>query len=133
MSSDEDQIMRERDAAIESCDKIVSLVGALLGDDFGDHSSSNEPWENCIEALECAAPRLITREQFDAEALAYANKLNEEMGIRTAYTLLTDARIGYDRLPPHLKADLHKRVGFEPVVMFRPMASPASGRADPKI
>lgn len=62
---------------------------------------------------------VITREQFDAEALAYANKLNAENGVRTAHTLLTDRRIGYDRLPPHLKAQLHKRLGVEPVQMFK--------------
>jgi hypothetical protein len=70
---------------------------------------------------------LITREQFDGLALAYADQQIADMGITTAKTLLTDARIGYDKLPPHLKAELHKRVGFEPVTMFRRIASRNSG------
>ena len=61
---------------------------------------------------------LITREQFDAEALAYANELNS-LGVTTAKTLLTHPRMGYDKLPEHLKADLHRRLGVEPIQMFR--------------
>jgi hypothetical protein len=73
---------------------------------------------------------LITRDQFDALAMEYADNQTKEMGITTAKTLLSDARIGYDKLPPHLKKELHMRVGFEPVQMFRRIGSPASGAAD---
>jgi hypothetical protein len=70
---------------------------------------------------------LITREQFDAEAMAHAEKMLADRGISTMKTILTDPRIGYDRLPPHLKADMHKRLGLEPVQMFRRISS---GRGD---
>jgi len=62
---------------------------------------------------------LITREQFNAEAMAHAEKMLAERGISTMKTLLTDPRCGYDKMPPHLKADIHKRLGLEPVQMFR--------------
>jgi hypothetical protein len=63
---------------------------------------------------------LITREQFDDEAMAHAEQMLAVHGIATMKTLLTDPRCGgYDKMPPHLKADMHKRLGLEPVQMFR--------------
>jgi len=62
---------------------------------------------------------LITRDQFDAEALSEAEKLLTDGGISTMKILLTDPRIGYDRLPPHLKSELHELLGVEPVQMFK--------------
>lgn len=55
---------------------------------------------------------LITREQFDAAMLAMESAL-------PLLTKLREIGIGYDKLQPHLKADLHARMGLEPVQMFK--------------
>lgn len=66
---------------------------------------------------------LITREQFDAEMLAMEAKL-------PLLTKLREQGIGYDKLQPHLKADLHARMGLEPIQMFRRV--PITKECDPE-
>lgn len=66
---------------------------------------------------------LITREQFDVEVLAIEAKL-------PLLTKLREQGVGYDKLPPHLKTDLHARMGLEPVQMFRRV--PVTRECDPE-
>lgn len=49
-----DQALRERDLYHDVADDITDHVAKLLGLDFGEHSSANNPWTECMEALENA-------------------------------------------------------------------------------
>lgn len=55
---------------------------------------------------------LLTREEFDVEMRAMEAVLPLLIKLR-------EIGIGYDKLQPHLKADLHARMGLEPVQMFK--------------
>lgn len=54
----------------------------------------------------------LTREQFNAAMLAMEPVL-------PLLTKLREIGVSYDKLQPHLKADLHARMGLEPVQMFK--------------
>ena len=43
-----DQLMAERDAAEEMCDKLAEKIARLEGLDIGEHSSGNCPWTNAL-------------------------------------------------------------------------------------
>lgn len=43
-----DQVMTERDEAIEMCDKLAEKIARLEGLDIGEHSSWNCPWTNAL-------------------------------------------------------------------------------------
>jgi hypothetical protein len=49
-----EEALRERDGYHDVADEITDLVAQLLDQDFGEHSSANNPWVRCIEALEDA-------------------------------------------------------------------------------
>jgi len=118
------QALNDADAAVAVLSTMLASGGLRQGFVVADEIAGNIKTARKHVAHLIGEPCLqITREQFDVEALAYANKLNEDLGIRTAHTLLTDARIGYARLPAHLKADLHERLGVEPVQMFKRVCS----------
>lgn len=72
----------------------------------------------------CAAlGELITREQFDAEALAIEAQLPLLQKLR-------EQGVTYDKLTQRLKDDLHAHMGVEPVQMFRRV--PVTKVADPE-
>ena len=61
---------------------------------------------------------LMTRVEFDAEMRRM------EASLPLLKRLREDPRCArFDSWPPHLKADLYKRMGVEPVVMYRRTAS----------
>jgi hypothetical protein len=51
-----DQTLQERDDAEAMCDKLAGAIAKHLGEDIGEHSSANFPWENALEAIENAQP-----------------------------------------------------------------------------
>lgn len=57
-----DKLMTERDFAEATCDKLVHSIECLHGEEFGEHSSGNFPWENAIEFLETAIDRKVSHE-----------------------------------------------------------------------
>ena len=46
--------LENRDRNADYADQLTNMVGVLLGQDMGEHTSENEPWENAIEALRVA-------------------------------------------------------------------------------
>ncbi len=42
------QVMAERDAAIEMADKLAEKLAELQGIDIGEHTSGNCPWTNAF-------------------------------------------------------------------------------------
>lgn len=52
-----DQVMTERDQYAELLDAMTTAAGAVLGLDFGEHSSANDPWFNALDALRAEAGR----------------------------------------------------------------------------
>lgn len=46
-----DQLMTERDAAIEMADKLAEKIARLEGLEIGEHSSGNCPWTNALEGV----------------------------------------------------------------------------------
>lgn len=66
---------------------------------------------------------LITREQFEAEMLGM------EESLPLLKRLREDKRCArFDAWPAHLQADLYKRMGVEPVVMYRRVAAQSAGK-----
>lgn len=48
------EVIDERDTAHELLDRFAAAIGAMLGEEFGEHSSGNDPWANALEAIEAA-------------------------------------------------------------------------------
>lgn len=46
--------LENRDRNADYADQLTNMVGVLLGQGMGEHTSENEPWENAIEALRVA-------------------------------------------------------------------------------
>lgn len=49
--------LEQEERATAYADQLAAMVGVLVGEDMGEHSSENEPWENAIEALRVAIGR----------------------------------------------------------------------------
>jgi hypothetical protein len=46
--------LEQEERAMDYADQLANMVGVLVGQDMGEHSSENEPWVNAIEALRVA-------------------------------------------------------------------------------
>ena len=46
--------LEQEERATAYADQLTAMIGVLVGQDMGEHSSENEPWENAIEALRVA-------------------------------------------------------------------------------
>lgn len=46
------ELMQERDSLELMLDRLSSSVAVLFGEDVGEHTSANYPWENAIELLD---------------------------------------------------------------------------------
>lgn len=46
--------LEQEERATAYADQLTAMIGVLVGQDMGEHSSENEPWENGIEALRVA-------------------------------------------------------------------------------
>jgi hypothetical protein len=60
--------VENRDHNADYADQLTNMIGVLLEQDMGEHSSGNEPWENAIEALRVA----IGSKQSPVEPTRYA-------------------------------------------------------------
>lgn len=47
-----DQLLTERDDYYAQCEKFTDTLAEYLGEDYGEHSNLNDPFENAIESLE---------------------------------------------------------------------------------
>ena len=50
-----DQTLSERDSYHESADKLTDAIAKHFGQDFGEHSNLNAPWENALEFVRSLA------------------------------------------------------------------------------
>lgn len=48
------EVMEERDRCHEWADNLTDAIAQHFGQDFGEHSSANNPWANALEYLENA-------------------------------------------------------------------------------
>jgi N6-adenosine-specific RNA methylase IME4 len=46
-----DELMRERDEAVEMADKLAEKIARLESIDIGEHSSGNDPWQNALDGV----------------------------------------------------------------------------------
>jgi hypothetical protein len=53
-----DQVLRERDEAQETADKLAHALAVITGVDIGEHSSMNDPWRNALDAAENYVPEV---------------------------------------------------------------------------
>lgn len=81
-----DQTLTERDSYHEAADKLTAAIAKHFGQDFGEHSSMNEPWSNALEfmseqagALEANAAPVGEREAFEAYcgSIGYTLKVDD--------------------------------------------------------
>ena len=48
-------LMSQRDLYLEWADRLAYAVAKVFGEDIGEHSSENFPWDNAMSILESAA------------------------------------------------------------------------------
>jgi hypothetical protein len=46
------QVIDERDEAIEAADQLADFLADITGAEVGEHSSTNEPWRNAMQAAD---------------------------------------------------------------------------------
>ena len=52
-----DETLRDRDRYHEAADELTDAIATHFGQDFGEHSSANFPWENALEYMSQSAPQ----------------------------------------------------------------------------
>lgn len=57
---DHDQTMKERDDAEKIADALAHAIAAITGDEIGEHSNMNCPWQNALDAAEGYLARAAT-------------------------------------------------------------------------
>lgn len=68
-----DQTLSERDSYHESADKLTDAIAKHFGQDFGEHSSLNAPWENALEFMRSLAAQSAPDESLPEEQFCYCN------------------------------------------------------------
>lgn len=49
--SDCEKALKERDEAVEMCDKLAARIADMDDLDIGEHSSGNCPWQNALDGI----------------------------------------------------------------------------------
>jgi hypothetical protein len=52
-----DQTLQERDNAEKMADDLAAAIASITGDDMGEHSSANCPWQNALDSAEAFVAR----------------------------------------------------------------------------
>jgi hypothetical protein len=56
LDESESQLITERDCAESWADGLAAAIGKYFGQDIGEHSNMENPWQNAIEIIENAQP-----------------------------------------------------------------------------
>jgi hypothetical protein len=64
-----DETIRDRDTYHDWADKLAEAISKHFGAYIGEHSNTNCPWAEALEAIECATPVAANQTDRDAEAL----------------------------------------------------------------
>lgn len=75
--------LENRDRNADYADQLTNMVGVLLGQDMGEHTSENEPWENAIEALRVAiGSKQSSEEPAEARDASIGARIPYDIGLR---------------------------------------------------
>lgn len=58
LESSEDRLMSERDATEKMANDLANAIAAHFGQEIGEHSNCNCPWQNALEIIENAPSSL---------------------------------------------------------------------------
>lgn len=57
------EAINQRDDAQDWADRLAEAIAAHFGEDIGEHSSLNNPWQNALESIPALAAALAAKEK----------------------------------------------------------------------
>ena len=88
-----EQTLRQEERATEWADKLANEISSKLNVDIGEHSSSNCPWENALEAIEDyepTQPRKVEVTEVESLLSNLIVAINDYDELHRLYTLKDD-------------------------------------------